>query len=440
MKNRLSAGAGKAYIDFPKEAFPTAREDYVGVHDMPHVRVLILENQTRYVVLNIEIVNVFPDTREKIVNIIKEETGVEEEHIWYHNCHVLSTPHAWKLTVGEPRDGRPAFVRTPQQQQSVEAVSAAICEAVRTAAKNANADMKPAKLGQGEAKCYGNVNRNLETEEGWWVSTNDEGPVDHKIPILRIDDEKNEPIAVLFGFHAQPAVLDMVFLEGGGRLVSADIAGYSTEFIEQEYPGCVAMYFTGAGGDGAPYFRGEYFLRGRNGRRIDKHLHEKSYLLAELLGERIGQQVLLGMERIETSNENNEIKILKEKVKLPALKKEEGPRGVPKGPVREKAFIEEGTEEVPLCAMKIGNMGLFGLLPEIGQSTAKFIEENSPFEQTMVSTFTNVGSKEEGPGKYMGESNYYDQVTFQAQNTCFAKGAAEQMADAAVELLKKLWE
>jgi hypothetical protein len=153
MENRLSAGAGKAYIDFPKEAFPTAREDYVGVHDMPHVRVLILENQTRYVVLNIEIVNVFPDTREKIVNIIKEETGVEEEHIWYHNCHVLSTPHAWKLTVGEPRDGRPAFVRTPQQQQSVEAVSAAICEAVRTAAKNANADMKPAKLGQGEAKC-----------------------------------------------------------------------------------------------------------------------------------------------------------------------------------------------------------------------------------------------------------------------------------------------
>jgi hypothetical protein len=40
----------------------------------------------------------------------------------------------------------------------------------------------------------------------------------------------------------------------------------------------------------------------------------------------------------------------------------------------------------------------------------------------------------------MGEAAYYDRVTFQALNTMFAKGAAEQMAEKAVELLQNIKE
>lgn len=449
---RLKAGAGKSYIEFPDEAFPTAREHYTGIHDLPHARVVVLDQKERYVILNLEIVNVFPDTRERLMNILYEETGVKPANIWYHNCHVLSTPHAWKIDFsggpnggsgsvpggpgGAPSGTKPDMPkRTQQEQRSVELVSDAICIATRNAAKQAVNSIRAAKVGSGTGYSLANANRNIEFTDGWWVSCNDEGTLDHNVPILRIDDEKNEPIAILFGFHAQPAVLDMLFLGDGGRLVSGDIAGYSTEFIEQEYPGSVAMYFTGAGGDGTPYFRGEYSLRGRGGRKIDKNIREKAYLLTEMLGERIGQQVIMAMERIHTEETNSNVTIAEIKIDLPKRKREERVPGRPQGPVREFKFEEDGTIAMPLSALQIGDMGFIGLIPEIDQKTALDIEENSPYKTTLVSTFTNSGPKESGIGKYMGQSDCYERITFQAVNSMFAKGAAEKMVKEAVKLL-----
>lgn len=442
---KLMAGAGKANLLFSPEVFPTAREDYVGVHDNPHVRVLILDSVVRYVIYNIEIVNVFPDTRERIVNVLMEKTGVKPENIWYHNCHVLSTPHAWKvdLSVQETEhhgESQLKFQRTPKQQKSVELVSEAIVNATVAATEMAVRSIQSALIGCGWGVCGANTNRNLETSEGWWVSCNDEGIVDHRVPILRIDNKGGEPIAILFGFHAQPAVLDMVCQKDGGRLVSGDIAGCSTEFIEKEYPTAVAMYFTGAGGDGTPYFRGDYYLRGRGGRRMNKKLCEKAFLITELIGERLGQQVVMAMERIQAKESNPRICIEMRMAALPALKRMKQGPGRPEGPRREYCFEGDGIKEIPLNVMQIGDMGFFGLIPEIGQETAIRIEDGSPFVVTMVSTFTNSGPKEIGGGKYMAEAKDYDRVTFQALNTMFAKGAAEKMADQAINMLKRIKE
>ncbi len=455
-KYDLLAGAGKAHIQFPDEAFPTAKEKYTGVHDLPHARVLVLEQKGKiFTILNLEIVNVFPDTREKIVQALCEETEVNPRNIWYHNCHVLSTPHAWKVDLSDMRgpgpgspggpggpsgNDRPKFTRSEQEQKSVELVSTAICDAVRAAAREAKAVLTPATIGSGYGYSTANANRNLEFQDGWWVSCNDEGCVEHAIPILRIDKENGDLLAVLFGFHAQPAVLDMLVLENGERLVSGDIAGYSTEFIEQEYPGSVAMYFTGAGGDGTPYFRGDYLLRGRGGRMITRNAGEKSYLLAEMLGERIGQQVLMATERIHTEQCQADVSIAEIKVTLPKRKREERRIERPNGPTRTFDFVEDGTIDMPLSAMRIGDMGFIGLIPEIDQQTAIDIREASPFATTMVSTFTNSGPTESGIGKYMGQKDCYDRVTFQAVNSMFAEGAAETTAKRAGELLMNVKE
>ena len=439
--NLFKAGAGKAEIIFPDKAFPTAREEYVGVHDNPHARVVLLETTEKFVIYNLELVNVFPDTREKIVNALIENTGVSEQNIWFHVNHVLSTPHAWMVDtshMGAHMGRQPKFQRTPQQQESVEAVSEAIVSATATAAKQAAESLKDAKVGYTTGWCEANTNRSLETSEGWWTSCNDEGVIDHNVPILRIDSLSGETIAILFGFHSQPAVLDMVFLQEGGRLVSGDIAGYSTNFIEEQYEGSVAMYFTGAGGDGTPYLRGSYFLRGRDGKRIDNDIHEKAYIVAQLIGERLGQQVVMAADRVTEMDESAIVKMNCVDIQLPALKKEEGP-GRPEHPMHEKAFIEDGERELPVMMMQIGKMGFFGLVPEINQVTAKDIEEKSPYNYTMISTFTS-GAKERGGGKYMPDVTGYEKVTFQALNSMFAKGAAEKMADYAIAALNKLKE
>ena len=425
------AGAGKALLKFPEEAFPTARENFVGIHDLPHVRVLVLEGSERIVIYNIEIVNVFPDTREKIVRALIDATGVMPKNIWYHNCHVLSTPHAWKVDMGEDRPApkgeppHPSFQRTPEQQRSVHLVSETIVKATSEAAVKAMDSLQPAKVGCGKTVCYANANRNLETEDGWWVSANDEGTIDHTVPILRVDRMDGTPMAVLFGFHAQPAVLDMVERDEGGRLVSGDIAGYSTEFIEDEYPETIAMYFTGAGGDGTPYLRGDYYLRGRGGKRLDKKLGSKAFLLAELLGDRLGQQVLMAMERIRPDDDSPSVKIVERELSLPAMKRQPGKPGRPEGATRTAHFEQDGECVIPVSAMQIGKMGFFGLIPEICQAQAEYIENNSPFDVTMVSTFTNSGPEERGGGKYMGETSYYDKVTFQALNTMFSSQCGE---------------
>ena len=89
------------------------------------------------------------------------------------------------------------------------------------------------------------------------------GPVDHSVPVLKVTDDKDRLMAIVFGYACHNTV--MSFYQTSG-----DYAGFAQQYIEQKHPEAVAMFVMGAGGDQNP-----------EPRRKVEYLHQYGQALAD---------------------------------------------------------------------------------------------------------------------------------------------------------------
>ena len=71
------------------------------------------------------------------------------------------------------------------------------------------------------------------------------GPYDHDVPVLKVADASGKLTAVLFGYACHATVLD-------GYDWSSDYPGFAQSELEQQHPGCTALFFAGCGADQNP--------------------------------------------------------------------------------------------------------------------------------------------------------------------------------------------
>lgn len=71
------------------------------------------------------------------------------------------------------------------------------------------------------------------------------GPVDHDVPVLVARDEARTPRAILFGYSCHATALS-------GYQINGDYAGYAQVELEKAYPGSIALFVMGCGGDANP--------------------------------------------------------------------------------------------------------------------------------------------------------------------------------------------
>jgi hypothetical protein len=113
---------------------------------------------------------------------------------------------------------------------------------VATAAVIAWRNRQPARLYTGWAELPGvTFNR-----------TRENGPVDTRVSVLRVDRKNGQPLAVVVNFHAHPTV----HMEEDFRAVSRDFPGEVVDQLEAALPGATALYLQGTCGD--VNFRREY--------------------------------------------------------------------------------------------------------------------------------------------------------------------------------------
>jgi len=113
--------------------------------------------------------------------------------------------------------------------------------------------LAPARLQHGSGKCTFAVNRreNVEKEvPAVRDAGNLKGPSDHDVPVLSIRDTGGKLKAVLFGYACHATVLS-------GQTWNADYPGYAREKLEERFPGAVALFWAGCGGDQNPVPRRE---------------------------------------------------------------------------------------------------------------------------------------------------------------------------------------
>lgn len=417
-ETKLRAGAGKAIIEINNSILPTP-EGYSVIHDLPQARVLVLDCGVRVAILYLELVSVTPDITKRMREIVAEETGTPFENVWQNVTHSLETPHGWS----------PRNIKTDDDKRKAEEYENMRETAVRSASRQAIDNLQPAFFGSSIGYCEVNTNRIIETKNGYWHGRNDDGPCDHSVATMMLCSCEEKPIAIFFNYHCQPAIMDMSRGVDGTRYITADLAGATSKYVESIYPGAVAIYATGAGGDQWPAMRAvRWKLDGeKNSELID--MHEDGFAIVEASGEALGAAVVKACRKIRVSPITSQVKVVHETIKVNG---QVIPETREIRPRREYTYVPDGEKKCPIEIIAIGDTAIIGVQPEIDCKTVEKIKSESPFKTNMVLTFTNGGAK------YMVQRYYYEKVTYQSMNSRYAEGSAELLADRISELLQEI--
>ncbi len=209
-------------------------------------KALAVEDQRggRAVIVTADLIGFTREVCDRVGARVLEKTGIERERILFNSSHTHCGPVVLGCAdIAHHMEAEDIEVATAYRGQLEDKVVQLIAEAC--------ADMQPATLtfGQGEATFA--MNRRKVRGQGYSISPNPEGPVDHVVPVLRVSDENDKPLAVLFGYACHNTTLGAFYQYNG------DYAGFAQIEFEAKHPGTAAMFMIGCGADANPQPRGE---------------------------------------------------------------------------------------------------------------------------------------------------------------------------------------
>ena len=206
-------------------------------------KALAIEDQkgNRVVFITLDLIGVTAELRTAV------EQGVHEKY--------KLPPHALVINASHTHCG-PAYGR-PEVKDYFEGL---VKKLIATVGRAIEAS-EPAHLSYAQAKCGFAMNRRTPTDEGYRNHPNPKGPVDHTVPVLRIDNAEGKLKAVMFGYACHNTSVGYLRWLG-------DYAGFAQQYFEADHPGVTAMFMMGCGGDQNPYPRGTAEWAAKHGRAL----------------------------------------------------------------------------------------------------------------------------------------------------------------------------
>ena len=147
-----------------------------------------------------------------------------------------------------------AYDLSADQRAAIESYSRDLESRVIRVVAQAFAALRPARLSWGQGEALFAANRRVQFTP--------DGPVDHTVPVLRIDAVANDqpPIAIVFGYACHNTTLQGDFTQFHG-----DYAGIAQAALERRHRGATAMFVAGCGADANPKPRGTVALVEQHG-------------------------------------------------------------------------------------------------------------------------------------------------------------------------------
>ncbi|MFO0878365.1 MAG: neutral/alkaline non-lysosomal ceramidase N-terminal domain-containing protein [Gemmataceae bacterium] len=206
---------------------------------------------TRLVIVTLDLISVPRFLRDHLEAAVHKKYHLPPAALLLNCSHTHCGP---ELRVADhPRPGE-----TPERGKQAAAyarkLESQLVELIGEALKN----LAPARLSYVRARCGFAMNRRLAVLNGWANSPNPDGPVDHDVPVLRVEGLDGKARAILFGYACHNTTLG--FYQWCG-----DYAGFAQDFIQRSHPGAVALFLAGCGGDQNPYPRGTLDLATQHG-------------------------------------------------------------------------------------------------------------------------------------------------------------------------------
>lgn len=218
-----------------------------GVLSELHAKALVIEdrNGTRSVIVTTDLISIPRPLRQQVAQAIEAQHKLNPAGLVMNCSHTHCGPVVrddLEMSVMYPIDA--------EQRRRVEAYFVELRGKLIGVIGLALEDMKPAKLSYSHARCSVAMNRRLPTKDGFQNSPYPDGPVDHDVPVLRVESLDDKLRAIVFGYACHNTTTSLMQF-------NADYAGFAQTELEKAHPGATAMFVMGCGGDQNPYPRGQ---------------------------------------------------------------------------------------------------------------------------------------------------------------------------------------
>ena len=387
----MKVGGGKSVITLDETFFPI--EQYESVLDNLYARVIVIQSNLNIVLVSLEMTSLQTYAIDTIKTTVMKLCLVPKDHIFISVTHTFSAPHTRSKKALETAD---KAVYDKNQQLLI-----SICQAVTNACQQALRSAEEASIHLGQGSVAVNVNRDIETTEGYWLGQNESGFSSSRLPVICFKNHLNRPIAIIYSYDVQSSLI----ANYNKHLVSADLVGKASQLIEENTSSAVAIYLLGCAADQIPKYQTANLTECvQLAKYLYQAVHETSLKVIDerklsltTLNLRVAGQVLPDMKSLQ--------------------------------PQRAYTYLPAEDRSVRIDLLQLGSLALVMLQPELASITGAEIVRQLPHKNIIVATMIN------GSQKYMVNEAAYDIMTYEAMNSMFAQGSAEVVSSAVINAL-----
>ena len=399
MVNRTTISVGVARVNITPaipvlmSGYASRTEPFKGVRDSLYASAIVFaDGVNKAVIITAEIIGFSHEAWEELTGRIETETGIQRKFI------LLSPVHN--------HGGPSTRVYTDNADENLIAYNNELKDKLVAITKEAAANLQPSLIGSGKGTCRMNMNRRALNPSGKvWLGINPDGPCDHEVGVIRIDNTAGQPYALLVNWPCHATVMG-----GGNYMITGDWPGATRRYIEREFSvPVIASITAGASGDINPIYRVLADFRSNE---------------MEEIGMVLGKEVIGVADEIQTFKAGS-IMASQRVITLPG--KKSGGSHLPQD------FFEPGPDvDVRLSVLRIGNIIFAGVSGELFNEIGISVKELSPFRYTYVLTHCN------GSSGYLITDSAYKEGGYEVAVTKVMSGAEKGIIANLVEMIYEM--
>jgi neutral ceramidase len=369
----LRAGAAKVDISPTKDMFPLkAMQVYGSVHDPVFVRALVVDNGlAKAAFISVDAADIIYGS--ELIQAVTGELKIPAENLIINATHDHNSP-LFGSPGREPATARPYF----------ELVKKGILEAAR----QANANLQPARIGFGTGKAYVNTNRDQKIGEGYHMGYAPDGPSDKTVAVVLLTKPSGEPIAIYCNYAVHSVVMFRTHTQDGQIQVTSDLAGWTVKYVEDHFEGAVALWAMGAAGDQNPLFMANY-----NQDAPDVYDEGPAgWAILDVQSRRLGEEIVRVVKAVQNTAGRAVIWATSSSVTCPGQQRATPPPpGAPQAGWRAPApsavkMIDGDPVTIPLQLLMINDIAITAAAAEVFTEIGMHVKQDSLFDRTLMVT------------------------------------------------------
>ncbi|MCA9094727.1 MAG: neutral/alkaline non-lysosomal ceramidase N-terminal domain-containing protein, partial [Planctomycetaceae bacterium] len=209
-----------------------------------NVRSMVMrgEGGETYAIVSIDLLGLSASQNAEIARRVEAAHQIPRERLVVSCTHTHTGP---QLT--EPASNLLSTPFTEGETACALAYAERLTQEITAVIGDGIADLKPGRMFLGEGKATFAMNRRKLVDGKYVMVANPEGAVDHSLPVLKITDEGGKVRGLVFNYACHATTLGP-----NDNQYNPDWPGFAAKFLEEAYPGAMALSLIGCGADANP--------------------------------------------------------------------------------------------------------------------------------------------------------------------------------------------